>query len=159
MLISWQRLAGRYGLVLCSRTGLLYLSILPEVEAELIHILMYPVWNGVCSCRTCVVSPVWYCVSLVPKASHPSVACSTNTKAWKPEMKYCRQAKYSNSLHSLVEEQAMDFHARMIRSVSPYTMLYQKHICRCRWHCYSCFTLITITRQQTHIIFRYSFLL
>lgn len=49
------------------------------------------------------------------------VACSTNTKCWKPEMQCCCQASYGNmhSLHSLVEEQTMNFHVCMVKSVSP----------------------------------------
>ena len=43
------------------------------------------------------------------------VACTTNAKSWKAEMKYCHQAGYGNacSLHSLVDECAMRFHICM----------------------------------------------
>lgn len=30
--------------------GLVYLSILPEVEFELVHILARPIWNAVVTC-------------------------------------------------------------------------------------------------------------
>jgi len=64
------------------------------------------------------------------------VACSTNTKCWKPEMQCCCQASYGNmhSLRSLVEEQAMFVWQNQYHHS---TKLHRKCITHLSlWHCY-----------------------
>ena len=83
---------------------LVYLTIFPEVEVELVHILAHPFWNRPYSCRTADSSQCGY---FYPWLLIPAfVTCSTNVKGWKPETKYCCQASYGNvhSLCSLVEK-------------------------------------------------------
>jgi len=67
------------------------LSILPDVEVQLIHMLTHPIWNGPYSFCTAACSQcAWLCLSLV-MASYLSikyfVTCGTSTEDWKPEVK------------------------------------------------------------------------
>jgi len=55
-----------------------------------------------------------------------------------------------NKIPHLYDKISITIATKLYRKISPVCHL---------WHCYSCFTLTTIPRQQTRDIFQYSFVL
>ena len=88
------------------------------------------------------------------------VACCTNTNSLQPEMKILSPSELwvATFIGRGTCNEIPGLYDKISITIVPSYTGNLSLICHL-WHCYSCFALITILRQQTCDIFRYSFVL
>ena len=125
MIASWQRLAGT-----CTPKGGRF--ILPEVEVDLIHLFVYPMWNGPYHCQ------FW-------------ALLGNNTSFWFLNLHINSKTKQAMVTHICYSHWWRNVQVGMINHYHLSTKLYWKNIIVCcLWHCYSCYSPIMAITIQTH---------